>query len=156
MFRTAVLRTTAAAAAAARRTAVPAARSFSAISRPSLVGAVKKQQTIPAAWKIGAAVRTYASGGGLTKDEAEGRIMNLLAGFDKVSSCTRSRVLVLALGVSIISWERKKGSTRCFSGWGNGETSEGETGVHRADAELHRGGGLLGMQHAGVSWRDAE
>lgn len=81
MFRTALVRT---AAAAARRAPIVAARSFSAVPRPALSSVVKRQAVAPAvASKI--VVRGYASGGGLSKEDAEGRIMSLLAGFDKVS-----------------------------------------------------------------------
>ena len=37
-----------------------------------------------AAPKMGMAVRWYSAGGALNKEEVEGRIMNLLQGFDKV------------------------------------------------------------------------
>ncbi|KAF3763955.1 ACP-like protein [Cryphonectria parasitica EP155] len=84
MFRTAALRTS---AAAARRVAPSAARNFgSIVSRPALRQSmvVKKVVASPAAWKLGA-VRTYSAGGSLSKEDVEGRIMSLLAGFDKVN-----------------------------------------------------------------------
>lgn len=80
MFRTAVLRS--AASVAARRSAT---RSFSSVvSRPALVSksAVAPFVSRVASWN---AVRGYASGSGLSKEDVEGRIMSLLAGFDKVS-----------------------------------------------------------------------
>lgn len=81
MFRTAVLRS--AASVAARRSAT---RSFSSVvSRPALVSksAVAPFVSRVASWN---AVRGYASGSGLSKEDVEGRIMSLLAGFDKVRS----------------------------------------------------------------------
>lgn len=85
MFRNALVRT-------ARRAAVvaPAAsRSISvaaaSASRPTLAASARKQAVAPAAaWGQVFAVRGYASGG-LSKEDVEGRIMSLLAGFDKVS-----------------------------------------------------------------------
>ncbi|KAH6609126.1 acyl carrier [Trichoderma cornu-damae] len=79
MFRTAILRTSASAFRAAvarpaviRRTALMAAPRAAAAAAPvrvqSLVG-----------------VRMYSAGGGLNKEEVEGRIMSLLQGFDKVN-----------------------------------------------------------------------
>lgn len=44
---------------------------------------ISKKTVAPVAWKI-AGVRTYASGAGLSKEDVEGRIIGLLAGFDKV------------------------------------------------------------------------
>lgn len=83
MFRTAVLRS--AASVAARRSAT---RSFSSVvSRPALVrkSAVAPFVSRVASWN---AVRGYASGSGLAKEDVEGRIMSLLSGFDKVrGSC---------------------------------------------------------------------
>lgn len=80
MFRTAALRSVAqmaarpvaryAAVALRRRAAVAAA----AVPRVQIASRA-------AAWT---AVRCYASGGGLKKEEVEGRIMALLQGFDKV------------------------------------------------------------------------
>lgn len=58
-----------------------------AASRPSLSLAAAAAAKKPAAWAgVGkmVAVRGYASGGGLSKPDVEGRIMSLLAGFDKV------------------------------------------------------------------------
>ncbi|ROW02424.1 hypothetical protein VMCG_06033 [Cytospora schulzeri] len=79
MFRTAVLRS--AASVAARRSAT---RSFSSVvSRPALV---KKSAVAPFVSRVASwnAVRGYASGSGLSKEDAEGRIMSLLTGFDKI------------------------------------------------------------------------
>lgn len=83
MFRTAALRS--AALAVARRSATTtAARSFSSVvvSRPTLV---QKALVAPvsrvASWN---AVRAYSAGSGLSKEDVEGRILSLLAGFDKV------------------------------------------------------------------------
>ncbi|KAI9898037.1 hypothetical protein N3K66_006397 [Trichothecium roseum] len=79
MFRAAtILRSAPRAAAAvaplvARRTIIApaAARPAAAVAR--------------AAPKMGMAVRWYSAGGPLNKEEVEGRIMNLLQGFDKVN-----------------------------------------------------------------------
>lgn len=80
MFRSTIVKS--AATAAARRSAtVLTTRSLSTISRP----AVTSLRTInkPIAWKVGG-IRGYAAAGGLTKEDVEGRITSLLAGFDKV------------------------------------------------------------------------
>jgi NADH dehydrogenase (ubiquinone) 1 alpha/beta subcomplex 1, acyl-carrier protein len=77
MFRTALLRT---APRAASMVAVrpAAARNFIAVAaRPVRVMAPRA-----ASYQ---AVRMYSAGGGLNKEEVEGRIMKLLSGFDKVS-----------------------------------------------------------------------
>ena len=82
MFRTAVLRS--AASAAARRSVVATSRSFSSVvSRPTLVSRAVSVAPVSrvAGWT---AVRCYAAGGGLSKEDVEGRITSLLAGFDKV------------------------------------------------------------------------
>ncbi|KAI3400083.1 hypothetical protein diail_4621 [Diaporthe ilicicola] len=85
MFRTAVLRSVT--SAAARRSAVAAttSRSFSSVvSRPTL--AVRAVVAAPVSRVAGwTAVRCYAAGSGLTKEDVEGRITSLLAGFDKVN-----------------------------------------------------------------------
>ncbi|KAJ9145380.1 hypothetical protein NKR23_g5264 [Pleurostoma richardsiae] len=82
MFRSAILRSAAAAVVA---------RSSAAIARPLSAGIVARRLafapraiTVPrvAAWN---SIRCYASGSGLKKEEVEGRIMSLLAGFDKVN-----------------------------------------------------------------------
>ncbi|TPX12555.1 uncharacterized protein E0L32_000732 [Thyridium curvatum] len=81
MFRTAALRSVAQMAArpVARHAAV-ALRRRAAVA----AAAAPRVQIAPraAAWT---AVRCYASGGGLKKEEVEGRIMALLQGFDKVN-----------------------------------------------------------------------
>ena len=77
MFRTALLRMPA--------VARPAVRTVSRASRLAIPAraAVAPATFAPrvAAWN---AVRCYAAAGGLKKEEVEGRIMGLLAGFDKV------------------------------------------------------------------------
>lgn len=80
MFRSAVVKS--AATVAARRSAtvaLSATRSFVSASIPAALRVHKPA----AAWKIGG-IRGYASGGGLSKEDVEGRITSLLAGFDKV------------------------------------------------------------------------
>ena len=77
MFRTALLRT--APRAGASVLARPyLARSFTAAARPAVRVTVPRVQALKA-------VRMYSAGGSLNKEEVEGRIMSLLAGFDKVS-----------------------------------------------------------------------
>lgn len=77
MFRTALLRSA--------RSAVRAApRCQASIARPARAFVQPKQIT-PAAYFQ--AVRSYASSAGLSKDEVEGRIMDLLKNFDKVRQC---------------------------------------------------------------------
>ncbi|KFA60694.1 hypothetical protein S40285_05078 [Stachybotrys chlorohalonatus IBT 40285] len=74
MFRTAVLRSVASATArAAVRPVV--ARSAPRWAAPMVVPRVQNLL----------AVRTFASAGGLNKEEVEGRILSLLQGFDKVN-----------------------------------------------------------------------
>lgn len=81
MFRTSLLRT--ASTVAARRAVVPAARTF--VSRPVAAALrVNAKAVAPVAWKVGS-VRAYSAAGGLSKEDVEGRIVGLLAGFDKVS-----------------------------------------------------------------------
>lgn len=83
MFRTSLLRT--ASTVAARRAVVAAApaaaRTF--VSRPAAAAALRVNSKA-VAWKVGS-VRAYSAAGGLSKDDVEGRIVGLLAGFDKVS-----------------------------------------------------------------------
>jgi len=76
MMRTTILRSVAAAQTALRPTASATFKSIARSSRPTLAAAPRM-----AAWK---AVRFYSAGGGLNKEEVEGRIMALLQGFDKV------------------------------------------------------------------------
>ncbi|OAA81958.1 NADH:ubiquinone oxidoreductase 9.6kD subunit [Akanthomyces lecanii RCEF 1005] len=73
MFRTAVLRSVAARAAFA-----PAVRRTTLVAAPRVVApmALRAAQFVP--------VRMYSAGGGLKKEEVEGRIMSLLQGFDKI------------------------------------------------------------------------
>lgn len=80
MFRTAILRFPA--------VARPAVRTVSKVSRLAALPArtVAPATTIAprvAAWNT---VRCYSAAAGLKKEEVEGRIMGLLAGFDKVRS----------------------------------------------------------------------
>lgn len=72
MFRTAVLRSV------ARASFAPAVRRSALVAAPRVAApvAVRAQSFVP--------VRMYSAGGGLKKEEVEGRIMSLLQGFDKV------------------------------------------------------------------------
>lgn len=77
MLRTAFVRT--AQVAARPVISLPARRFASSVAmRPSVVARV-------AAPRLVMGVRSYSAGGGLQKEEVEGRIMSLLQGFDKVS-----------------------------------------------------------------------
>lgn len=84
MFRTALR---SAASAAARRSVVATnttSRSFSSVvSRPTLAARAVAAAPVSrvAGWN---SVRCYAAGSGLSKEDVEGRITSLLAGFDKV------------------------------------------------------------------------
>lgn len=78
MFRTALVRSARQAARAAPRWQAPIARP---VARSSLFQV--KQITPSARFQ---AVRCYASSAGLSKDEVEGRIMDLLKNFDKVEA----------------------------------------------------------------------
>lgn len=74
MFRTA-LRT---AKVVARPAVLPARRFASSVAmRPAVSRAVPARAVVGARW--------YSAGGGLQKEEVEGRVMSLLQGFDKVS-----------------------------------------------------------------------
>lgn len=85
MFRPTVLRTVARVAAAAA--APTTSRTF--VSRASApVLRFSKIPATAASWKVAAGVRAYSAAGGLTKEDAEGRIVTLLAGFDKVCFCS--------------------------------------------------------------------
>lgn len=76
MFRTALLRS-------ARSATSQAVRSSGAIARPSLSNSVvTKSRFAPAAFQ---AARCYSASAGLSKTEVEGRIVDLLKNFDKVS-----------------------------------------------------------------------
>ncbi|KAJ4388077.1 mitochondrial acyl carrier protein [Gnomoniopsis smithogilvyi] len=84
MFRTSLLRT--ASTVAARRVVVPAAtRTFVSRSAGAAlrVNSNNTRAVAPVAWKVGS-VRAYSAAGGLTKEDVEGRIVSLLAGFDKI------------------------------------------------------------------------
>ncbi|KAL7945016.1 acyl carrier protein [Trichoderma barbatum] len=79
MFRTAILRTS---ASAVRVVARPVAiRRTALIAAPRAVAAPVRVQSLMG-------VRMYSAGGGLHKEEVEGRIMSLLQGFDKVNDAT--------------------------------------------------------------------
>lgn len=84
MFRSAaVLRSAASAAARRSVVATTTSRSFSSVvSRPTLASkVVAAPVSRVAGWN---SVRCYAAGSGLSKEDVEGRITSLLAGFDKV------------------------------------------------------------------------
>ncbi|KAJ4303759.1 mitochondrial acyl carrier protein [Kalmusia sp. IMI 367209] len=81
MFRTALVRSARQAVRAAPRWQAPIARP---VARSSLFQA--KQITPSARFQ---AVRCYASSAGLSKDEVEGRIMDLLKNFDKVTDTSK-------------------------------------------------------------------
>ncbi|KAK1254780.1 hypothetical protein MKX08_008775 [Trichoderma sp. CBMAI-0020] len=76
MFRTAILRTSASAVRAA--VARPAIRTTALMAAPRAVAAPVRVQSLMG-------VRMYSAGGGLNKEEVEGRILSLLQGFDKVN-----------------------------------------------------------------------
>ncbi|KAJ4417867.1 mitochondrial acyl carrier protein [Gnomoniopsis sp. IMI 355080] len=84
MFRTSLLRT-ASTVAARRAVVVPAARTFvSRSAGAASAAALRTKAVAPVAWKVGS-VRAYSAAGGLSKEDVEGRIVGLLAGFDKVN-----------------------------------------------------------------------
>lgn len=72
MFRTAAIRSV------ARATFAPAVRRTALVAAPRVATpmVLRAQSFVP--------VRMYSAGGGLKKEEVEGRIMSLLQGFDKV------------------------------------------------------------------------
>lgn len=72
MFRTAVLR-------AARTLSVPRI----AVAAPIIRAPIRAAVQFKPAFTV-SAVRCYSAGGSLTKPEVEGRILDLLKGFDKV------------------------------------------------------------------------
>ncbi|KAH0530242.1 hypothetical protein TsFJ059_004892 [Trichoderma semiorbis] len=80
MFRTAVLRTSASAVRAVARP-VAIRRTAALAAAPRAVAAPFRVQSLMG-------VRMYSAGGGLHKEEVEGRIMSLLQGFDKVNDAT--------------------------------------------------------------------
>ncbi|KAL2276523.1 hypothetical protein FJTKL_00833 [Diaporthe vaccinii] len=86
MFRSAaVLRSAASAAARRSVVATTTSRSFSSVvSRPTLASRAVAAAPVSrvAGWN---SVRCYAAGSGLSKEDVEGRITSLLAGFDKVN-----------------------------------------------------------------------
>jgi len=76
MFRSALLRS-------ARTATSQVVRRSSAIARPAALSSfVTKSQFAPSVFQ---AVRSYSAAAGLAKDEVEGRIVDLLKNFDKVS-----------------------------------------------------------------------
>ena len=77
MFRTAILRSAAAATRTAARPIPSAARRLAIAPAPRITSFVPKTVS----WQ---AVRCYASGGSLQKEEVYERIKQLLSGFDKV------------------------------------------------------------------------
>ncbi|KAL6876851.1 acyl carrier protein [Trichoderma novae-zelandiae] len=78
MFRTAVLRTSASAVrAVARPVAIRRTAAFAAAAPRAVAAPLRVQSAM--------GVRMYSAGGGLNKEEVEGRIMSLLQGFDKVN-----------------------------------------------------------------------
>lgn len=82
MFRTSLLRT--ASVAASRVVAPAAARTFVSRSAGAALRVNSPKAVAPVAWKVGG-LRAYSAAGGLSKEDVEGRIVGLLAGFDKVS-----------------------------------------------------------------------
>ncbi|CAN8104686.1 unnamed protein product [Discula destructiva] len=83
MFRPTVLRTAARRAAATVIVVPTAARTFASRPAASVLRLATKNSV---AWKAPAVgVRAYSAAGGLSKDDVEGRIVGLLAGFDKVN-----------------------------------------------------------------------
>jgi NADH dehydrogenase (ubiquinone) 1 alpha/beta subcomplex 1, acyl-carrier protein len=76
MFRTAILRSARVATRSAARWQAP-------IARPSVSAFVSAQKLAPAVSLQ--SLRCYSAGAGLAKDEIEGRILDLLKNFDKVS-----------------------------------------------------------------------
>ncbi|TVY21959.1 Mitochondrial acyl carrier protein [Lachnellula arida] len=80
MFRTVLLRS-------ARSATCQAVRRSSPIARPALASSlVKQSQFAPSAFQ---AARCYSAAAGLEKPEVEGRIIDLLKNFDKVSDPTK-------------------------------------------------------------------
>ncbi|KAF1979962.1 acyl carrier protein [Bimuria novae-zelandiae CBS 107.79] len=80
MFRTALLRSARQAVRAAPRWQAPIARP---VARSSLFQA---KQITPSAFQ---AVRCYSASAGLSKEQVEGRIMDLLKNFDKVTDVSK-------------------------------------------------------------------
>ncbi|KAF2007809.1 acyl carrier protein [Amniculicola lignicola CBS 123094] len=81
MFRTALFRS-------ARQAVRAAPRCQTAIARPVVPRSLFQQKQIaPAAYFQ--AVRCYSASAGLSKDEVEGRIMDLLKNFDKVTDTSK-------------------------------------------------------------------
>ncbi|KUJ10657.1 acyl carrier protein-like protein [Mollisia scopiformis] len=80
MFRTALLRS-------ARSATSQAVRISGTIARPSLSSSVvTKSRFAPSAFQ---AARCYSAAAGLSKTEVEGRIVDLLKNFDKVSDASK-------------------------------------------------------------------
>lgn len=88
MFRTSLVRT--AATVAARRTAArtfasrPAAAASTALRVHAVAATTRTAGLVAGGGRVGG-VRMYSAAGGLSKEDVEGRIVSLLAGFDKVS-----------------------------------------------------------------------
>ena len=86
MFRTALLRS-------ARSATSQVVRTSSAIARPIAPSSViTKSRFAPSAFQ---AVRCYSAAAGLSKNEVEGRIVDLLKNFDKVGLPEGHRELAL-------------------------------------------------------------
>ncbi|KAF2807854.1 acyl carrier protein [Mytilinidion resinicola] len=81
MFRTAILRTARAASRAAPRFQTP-------IARPAARSSLFQSKQITPAISF-QSVRCYSAPTGLSKDEVEGRILDLLKNFDKVSDASK-------------------------------------------------------------------
>ncbi|KAF4301579.1 putative vacuolar protein sorting-associated protein 74 protein [Botryosphaeria dothidea] len=81
MFRTAILRSARGAARSVTRWQAPIARPVVPTLR------AQSRQQLPAA--CFQAVRCYSAGGALNRDEAEGRILDLLKNFDKVQDASK-------------------------------------------------------------------
>ncbi|OAA73706.1 NADH:ubiquinone oxidoreductase 9.6kD subunit [Cordyceps fumosorosea ARSEF 2679] len=80
MFRTAAIRSVTRAALAPPAAAV--------VRRTALVAAAPRVVALRATQSCFVPVRMYSAGGGLKKEEVEGRIMTLLQGFDKVNDAS--------------------------------------------------------------------
>ncbi|KAF2457603.1 acyl carrier protein-like protein [Lineolata rhizophorae] len=73
---------------AVRAAARPAGRSVTPIARPVIPRTTLFRQRLHPAACLGA-VRCYSAGGALSKDEVQGRILDLLKNFDKVSDASK-------------------------------------------------------------------
>lgn len=93
MFRPSILRS--AVTVAARLGAARTVSGANTISRSQqFVASFAKNTAAIVAPRVATlqAVRFYAGGGGLNKEEVEGRIISLLSGFDKVRICVSFRI----------------------------------------------------------------